>query len=219
MVSVFLCLLVNCEQHSKEPYSQEQQYLFSMFENRRSVRGYKSDPIPDEQIEKIIDIARTAPTSGNQQPWKFLVIKDREKIDALNNATADAYIDYYKANRGLIDEEVPEKRQQLIKSRIKYLEAPVFIVVLTDNESKYPNYNKWDGPMAASHLMVAARALGYGTVFLTDSFPLEIVRDVFQIPERYEIVCTTPLGIPKKWPDKPDKKNLDDFISLETITE
>ena len=54
MVSVFLCLLANCEQHSKEPYSPEQQYLFSMFENRRSVRGYKSDPIPDEQIEKII---------------------------------------------------------------------------------------------------------------------------------------------------------------------
>ena len=217
MVSVFLCLLANCEQHSKEPYSPEQQYLFSMFENRRSVRGYKSDPIPDEHIQKIIDIARTAPTSGNQQPWKFLVIKDQEKIDALNDATVDAYIDYYKANRGLTDEEVPEKRQQLIERQKKYLEAPVFIVILTDNESKYPNYNKWDGPMAASYLMVAARALGYGTVFLTDSFPLEIVREVFQIPERYEIVCTTPLGIPKEWPDKPEKKNLQDFIVYDTF--
>ena len=54
--------------------------IWTVFQNRRSVRNFKPDSIPQKDILKIIDAARMAPTSGNQQPWKFLVVRDKNKI-------------------------------------------------------------------------------------------------------------------------------------------
>jgi nitroreductase len=57
--------------------------------------------------------------------------------------------------------------------------------------------------------------LGYGTVFYTDSIPDEVTKEVLNIPDRFERVCITPVGIPKEWPKAPSKKNLEEFIVYE----
>lgn len=218
-ILVVMLVFLGCSRSTEQStaFTTEQEYLFHIFETRRSVRGYKPDPVPEEHLTKILDMARTAPTAGNQQPWKFLVITERKRIDALNQATADYYIDYFRKERNLAEDDIPRQREQLLQKNRKYLDAPVFIVVLTDSRSKYPDYNKWDGSLAAGYLILAARALGYGTVFCTDSFPFKVIREVFGIPERYDIVCSTPLGIPQQWPSKPDKKALGEFIVYEKI--
>ena len=94
---------------------------------------------------------------------------------------------------------------------------PNLIVILTDDQSTYPDYNHWDGPMAAGYLMLAARALGYGTVFITDAISDAITKKVLNIPDRYTRVCITPLGVPVEWPQSPPKKPLEDFIAWETL--
>jgi nitroreductase len=71
--------------------------------------------------------------------------------------------------------------------------------------------------MAAGYLMLAARALGYGTVYITDSIPDEITREVLAIPARYQRVCITPVGIPAGWPDPSPKKKLEDLVAYETL--
>jgi nitroreductase len=86
-----------------------------------------------------------------------------------------------------------------------------------DNNSMYPDYNKWDGPLAAGYLMLAARALSYGTVFITDAIPESGTKEVLQIPDAYTRVCITPLGIPSEWPATPVKKKLDEFIIYEHL--
>jgi nitroreductase len=53
---------------------------------RRSVRQYTGDPIPWEDLEKIVDAGRLAATGSNQQPWDFVVVTDREMIDQLKVA-------------------------------------------------------------------------------------------------------------------------------------
>jgi nitroreductase len=53
---------------------------------RRSVRKYTGDPIPREDLEKIVDAGRLAATGSNQQPWDFVVVTDREMIDQLKVA-------------------------------------------------------------------------------------------------------------------------------------
>jgi nitroreductase len=60
--------------------------------------------------------------------------------------------------------------------------------------------------------MLAARALGYGTVFITDAIPESVTNEVLQIPDHYTRVCITPLGIPVKWPATPEKKKLEFII-------
>jgi nitroreductase len=93
----------------------------------------------------------------------------------------------------------------------------VYIVALTDNQSKYADYNHWDSPLAAGYLVLAARALGHGTVFIIDVIPDAITKKVLNTPDRYTRACITPLGVPVAWPDSPTKKPLEDFIAWETL--
>lgn len=191
--------------------------FWEVVKNRRSVRAFMPNPIPEEDIIRIIDAARMAPTSGNQQPWKFLVIKDRKKIDALKKEKIKQTETYLKDSKNLSGEEL-KKQLKITEEQLTngYLSAPVYILILTDNNSFYPTYNHWDGPLAAGYLMLAARALGYGTVHITDSFSAELTKKVFNIPDKYTRVCITPLGIPVEWPQK-EKKPLEKFIVNESF--
>lgn len=123
------------------------------------------------------------------------------------------YAALFKQRQAPSETELVEYRQKIRTMNQPYLAAPVFIVVLTDSRSQYPTYNHFDGPMAAVCLFVAARALGYGTVFCTDSFPFEVVKQVFAIPDHYEVVCSTPLGVPDGWPVSKEKKPLESFVA------
>jgi nitroreductase len=204
---------------SQTAFAGDQQYLFDIFQSRRSVRNFRPDPVPREHILKILDIARTAPTAGNQQPWKFLVIEDREKIDRLKAACVELSLKRAR-QRGISEQaELDRLQKRMGKSYSGYLSAPVFIVVLTDSKSRYPDYNEKDGVLAGGYLLIAARSLGYGTVFTTDSFPEEVVREVFEIPERFRQVCFIPVGVPEEWPDPPEKKPLEAFVVFEKFAE
>ena len=191
--------------------------IWDTFKNRRSVRRFKPDPVPEADLRRILDAARLAPTSGNQQPWKFLVVRDPAKIAALKKACVERWLGQADPNKPLSEDEKKQRETQVHNAFDGYFSAPAYIVVLTDNQSAYPDYNHWDGPMAAGYLMLAARALGYGTVFITDSVPDEISRKVLNIPDRYTRVCFTPLGVPVEWPAASKKKTLEDFIAYETL--
>jgi len=211
--------LYSGEKTGKAGYTPCQEFMFKTFKTRRSVRKFKSDPVPEDHIRKIIDMARTAPTSGNQQPWKFLVITEREKVEVLKKELLSSYMTKIK-KRGISDQKILEDRKiKMNEYYTNYLSAPVNIVVLTDSQSKYPSYNRYDGPLAAGYLMLAARSLGYGTVFATDSIAPDITKKVLNIPENYEIVCFTPLGIPETWPESKQKKPLDEFIVFNKFIE
>ena len=186
--------------------------FFEVVQSRRSVREFQAAPVPEEHLMQILDAARMAPTSGNQQPWKFLVVRDRALIDELKEGCVRAVMDAREA-RGM--DVSPEVEGSVSESLEGYFSAPAYVVVLTDGESRYPTYNHWDGPLAAGYLMLAARALGYGTVFITDSIPEAVTRAVLRIPDRYTRVCITPLGIPVEWPDTPPKKALEEFVVLD----
>ena len=189
--------------------------FLALFAKRQSVRRYKPDPVPDEHIRLILDAARRAPTSGNQQPWKFLVVKDPARIERLRTRCLDLAESRYAA--GLAPEERAQRRAAMEKNFAGYFSAPVYVVVLTDSKSVYPTYNHYDGPLAAGYLMLAARALGYGTVFITDSIPESATKDAFEIPDRYQRVCITPIGVPDGWPEPKPKKKLEDLVAWETL--
>lgn len=202
---------------TKAIYTPEQEYLFDVFRNRRSVRKFKSTPIPQEHIMKILDMARTAPTSGNQQPWKFLVVQDRDRIHRLRDAIVDASLERARKQKGFDPSKLESLEARTMERVGNYLSAPVYVVVLTDKNSRYPSYNIKDGSLAAGYLILAARALGYGTVFITDALPPALVKKVFEIPDNFEQICITPIGIPEEWPDPPAKKPLHEFAVFEKL--
>jgi nitroreductase len=189
--------------------------LLDLFAKRQSVRRYKSDPVPEEHLRLILDAARRPPTSGNQQPWKFLVVRNKATIERLRTRCLQLYEASWPQN--LPAEEKAARRESSSKGLAGYFSAPVYIVVLTDSQSTYPSYNHHDGPLAAGYLCLAARALGYGTVYVTDAIPEQVTREVLSIPARYERVCITPLGIPDGWPEPMPKKKLEEFVVFESF--
>jgi len=83
---------------------------------------------------------------------------------------------------------------------------------------EYTNrYSIKDGTLAAGYLILAARALGYGTVFCTDSIPEELTKKVFNIPDHFTRICITPVGVPDEWPESPPKKSLEELVVHETF--
>ncbi len=191
--------------------------FFDVIQERRSTRKFKSTPVPKEHIDKMLDAARLAPTAGNQQPWKFLVVRDRSTLDQLQAECISHSLEAYQERENLGPEELETKREEVNEYYADFLSAPVYIVVLVDSNSNYPSYNVHDGPLAAGYLILAARALGYGTVFTTDSIPEELTRKVFRTPDNYKRVCILPIGVPENWPEARPKKSLEELVVFETF--
>ena len=106
---------------------------------RRSIRKYTADKVSDEMVEKLLEAAMAAPSAGDQQPWHFIVIRDRATLD-----------------------EIPRLHPyaQMVK------EAPVAIVVCGDTRSvKYKAYWPQDCAAATQTLLLAAHACGLGAVW------------------------------------------------------
>ena len=191
--------------------------FFEVVKNRHSVRKYKSTPVPKDHLEKIINAARLAPTAGNQQPWKFVIIQSKQKINQLKERCIAGGMERVNNNKDL-NEDQKKKRIEGIKQSVNnYLSAPAYIIVLTDSTSKYPGYNEKDGTLAAGQLILAARALGYGTVFITDAIPEQTTKEVCNIPDNFKRICITPIGVPVEWPKSKNKKSLDEVVVYDTF--
>ena len=180
--------------------------LFETMEKRVSVRKFKNDAVPKEDVEKILRHALLAPNSGNQQAWRFLVVDDRKILDDFKKECIRSREAVLKA-RG----EVPPIGET--RNFFEYVfAAPVFINVLVDKNVRYKGYTDKDGALAAGWIMLAARALGYGSVFFTDAIPEEICRSFFHIPENYSRTCIIPIGVPEEWPTRPARKKLEEVV-------
>ena len=195
-----------------------QEYLFHVIKSRRTVRKYKPTKVPREDIMRILDAARYAPTAGNQQPWKFLIIEDREKLDRLRQEAASWYLNRYIMEKKPSPDELEKAGNAVGVSLTNILSAPAFIAVLVDGtNAKYPQYLEYDGTLAAGYLMIAARALGYGTGFFVTFFPEKEMKSFLGIPDQYRLICFSPVGIPHEWPPTPPKKGLHEVVVFESF--
>jgi nitroreductase len=205
------------EANSDLKYTSEQEFLFGTIRQRRTVREFQSTPVPKEHILKILDVARFAPTAGNQQPWRFLVIQDREKLNRLEREACLWYLERYKSLKSPEPKELESIQQKIQETLENVLSATVYVAVLVNSREKYPEYIVIDGTLAAGTLMIAARALGYGTGFYTSFFPEDKMKKFFNIPDNFKLICFTPIGVPKKWPETPAKKKLEDLVIFESF--
>jgi len=140
---------------------------------RRSVRAYKSQEVPPEVLDRVLDCARLAPSANNVQPWRFHIVREPALRRELAQAAAD---------------------QMFIA------EAPVVIVCCG---RRYVDRWSWLGPhmylvdcaIAFDHLTLAARNEGLGTCWI-GAFDHERVRKLLRVPAEEDVIMLTPLGYP-----------------------
>jgi nitroreductase len=186
--------------------------FFEVVQKRVSVRSYKSDPVPPHHLEQILEAARQAPNAGNQQPWRFLVIQEKNKLDEFRDTA------WRSRKKWLLDNGYEADTDEGMKVHYnRLLGAPLHVVVLVDTAVKYRGYAEQDGALAAENIMLASRALGYGSVMITGSVSADTLRNFFKIPKRYSINCLIPIGVPDSWPEKKMRRPLSELVFYERV--
>ncbi|HTO06662.1 MAG TPA: nitroreductase family protein [Myxococcota bacterium] len=170
----------------------------------RAMRRLKPDPVPEELLKRVIHAATCASSPGNSQGWDFVVVRDpaqRKRIGDVVRAQVLPRLVPIPDSGG-----VPVARLRMMRGA-QYLAshfdaAPVVIFVC--GASIYPPGNPYDEFVpaalypAAQNLIVAARAMGLGTVFTTFHMMCEPqLREIIGLPASHRIQVTIPLG----WPE------------------
>jgi nitroreductase len=176
--------------------------LFEAIYTTRALRRLKPDPVPDEVLFQVFDAAVRAPSGGNTQDWRFVVIADatvKRRIQGWFEEAWAAYQPRYAAEPHLMD-ELPRKQRLVLKSTeylVRHLaEVPVIVAVCglagkhsTPGGSTFP---------AVQNLLLAARAMGLGgsiTNFARAHYA-ELI-ELLGIPESNQVYCLVPLGYPQ----------------------
>jgi nitroreductase len=155
---------------------------------RRSVRAYRSDPVEQDKLLRILNAARLAPSAANRQPLHVYVIRD----EATRQALAAAY------------------------SQEWFVQAPVIVCVCSRpgeawRRSDGKSYADVDAAIAMDHLILAAAAEGLGTCWI-GAFKPDEVRRVLGVSDDLEPVAMTPLGYPAEQPGLRPRKELDEMV-------
>jgi nitroreductase len=178
----------------------------------RSMRHLKSDPVPREDLEYILEAATMAPSAGNLQMWSFVVVTEaaqRQKLAAVYREVGRQYI----RDGVLADPDTDDDRHRVYSKALHNVEhldeAPVIIVAcLTlpcpDDAAVASGLFGSIYP-AIQNLMLAARSRGLGSVLLTLATeqspiaPVEhpAVREILDLPEGVESVALIPIGYPQ----------------------
>ncbi len=169
----------------------------AMFSQRAIRRLRRDKPVSDEDLKTILDAASKAPNGGNVQPGRFLVVRDRVLIAEFGKLYHEAWWAKRRDEYGWKDKsDIPEGSVYHMPARLadEMVNAPVVILGFTMGTSTvghsiYP---------AAQNLMLAARALGIGSV-LTTLHPdvMDRVNAMFNVPDDVNFHCCIPLGYPR----------------------
>ncbi|WP_371363746.1 Putative NAD(P)H nitroreductase YdjA [Sporomusa rhizae] len=176
--------------------------FFEVINKRRSIRKFKPDPIPKEDILKILDAANWAPSALNLQPWEFLVVTGNKKN--MLGSNYGKIVDHYTKDWDAAPDKAFMPRQEFIQFANIYGGAPAVIIVLVEAH-KDPKYQKAfieSASAAMENMLLAATALGLGGCWMTGPLDDEqYLREVLSVPDDREIVAISPLGYPMLIPD------------------
>ncbi len=141
---------------------------------RRSIRKFTAEKVSDELVKKLLQAAMAAPSAGNQQPWEFIVVRDKTTF---------------------------EKIMQIHPYSSPLKEANVAIVVCGDTfrEKKHPGYWVQDCSAATQNILLEAQHLGLGAVWL-GVHPVEErvigLKNIFKLPQSVIPLSIVAIGYP-----------------------
>ncbi|HOP84942.1 MAG TPA: nitroreductase family protein [Syntrophorhabdaceae bacterium] len=179
--------------------------LMKVIHERRSIRRYKKDPIPEEIIMEILNAARVAPSWANTQVCKYIIVKDKD-----------------------IKERLKEALSPTNPAREAFSQAPIVICQVAQRgvsgfKKGEPatikgDWFMFDAGIAMEHIVLAAWNFGLGTVHV-GSFDAEKAEKILNIPQGFTIVEMTPIGYFDEVPKPTPRKPLSEYIFLNTFGE
>lgn len=165
---------------------------------RRDVRRFRSDPLPDGLVERLIDLATHAPSVGNCQPWRFVCVESPPRREAVRTS-------FRRANQAALDGYDGETRALYARLKLEGLEtAPVQLAIFADEETErgaglgrqtMPEMLRFSVVGAVHTLWLAARAEGIGVGWISILEP-QVVTEAMNVPQSWSLVAYLCLGWP-----------------------
>ena len=166
--------------------------VYQCLRSRRTVREYKSDPIPQELVRKIVQAGRWAPSSSNTQKWHFIVIQDRDTLAALGKiATHGPFIG----------------------------QAPLAIAVVMDDAPR-PQLDAGRA-LQQMELMAWSEGVGMCFVGVREEDQQQAIKKLLGIPETMELITLLPFGYRAEGPKGlgTPRKPMEDIVHWERFGE
>ncbi len=164
--------------------------VMEALKTRRSVRKYSDRPVEEEKLLRVLEAGRLSPSATNAQNWRFILVRDKEKLKKLTEAADD---------------------QPFVG------EAPAAIVACaTDGcvmDCGQPT-DTVDCSIAMAYMILEAHELGLGTCWLGHFFT-DIVKEALDIPEDVRVIVFTPIGYPSEEPAGRPRKSFGEVVSYD----
>ncbi len=165
--------------------------VLDIIKGRRSVRSFKSDPVPEEHLRLILEAGLWAPSGGNAQPWEFVLVREKSLIDKIKLFSPGLFGDPYALIVLCVN-----------KNRIKRRDESGKQIALMDVA------------MAAQNIMLEAYYLGIGSCPIA-SFNKTAIKELLDIPDHVDPVLMVSLGYPEGWPEPPKRRSFEEVVHYE----
>jgi nitroreductase len=177
--------------------------FFDVLKGRRSVRSYSEEPVSEEQLQELVDLAILAPSAMNLQPWRFTVITNRQALADVNTRVKEI----------LCEQHIAEKmKMENLQAALSapdfsiFYHAPALVVITAEKGNTVAAI---DCQLAAENLFLAAHARGLGTCYMGFLFFGQEdpkVREALRIPDGHEMVAACCVGHPAAMPEGPPQR-------------
>lgn len=194
----------------------------SVLEKRRSIRKFDTRPIPKEIVEAILEAGRRAPSGGNIQPWRYVVVEDEAVRKRLKEASplsffAEAPLLILACFDREAIKKMPERFAELTASdafedvtmdagKVEALRAQ-----RANEEVEKASYAVYNTAISVTHMDLTAVAHGLGTCWI-GMFDKEKVREILGIDARFGIVCALQIGYALQSPPPRPRLSMDDIV-------
>jgi nitroreductase len=175
-----------------------------LLQERRSIRDFQDKEVSPELVREVIQDACLAPSAGNGQPWKFIVIRNLDWIRRLSEESKKNILSQIEK-----DPNSPMKKYEAVlrgKDFNVFYNAPCLIYIVGSRDARSLVV---DCTLAACYFMLAATARGLGTCWVALGAELRdpLILRAIGLPEGYRIVAPMILGYPKSIPCAPARKD------------
>ncbi len=187
--------------------------LLELVKSRRSIRAFTDEPVSDEAVEKVIEVARWAPSGANSQPWEFIVIRDQTTKDQMAVWAREQQELAHQAELTRPEELRWASAARPVSDAV-FKKSPVLILVIGDPRvsRSFPLLTYVERQemnlisalaSALLQMTLAATSLGLGSHWASlvgSAYPSAMIRDLLGIPDGYCIYDMLGLGHPAMEP-------------------
>ncbi|NLI56599.1 hypothetical protein GX420_06445 [bacterium] len=164
--------------------------ILEIIKSRRSIRNYKNEKIKDEEILKIVEAGRWAPSASNNQPWRFIIVQNKELIKKIGDACKILTINSFV-----------EK-------------APLIFIIYTEKKHRWVEL---DCGICAENMMLEAHSIGIGSCFV-GAFKENRIKEIINLPEDLNVVGLITFGYKENEKEPTLRLDLKDIVKYDFYT-